>query len=68
MNSLMIFQKKYKYYKKLNSRKNDWLFLDDLAGISPNAKAIKYIGKNENKANTTINTDFIWNNFLEKRV
>ena len=46
-----ISKKKYKYYKKLNSRKNDRLFMDDLTGVPPNTKAIKYIGKNESKIN-----------------
>ena len=50
-------KKKYKYYKKLNSKKNDKLFLDDLSGISPNTKAIKYI-RNEQNNNVTITTEF----------
>ena len=61
MNALSIndiSKKKYQYYKKLNSRKNDWLFLVDLTSISPNTKAIKYIGKIESKINSTINIDF----------
>ena len=59
-----ISKKKYKYYKKLNSRKNDRLFLDDLTGLSTNTKIIKYIGKNESKINSTINTDFYRNSLL----
>ena len=59
-----ISKKKYKYYKKLNSRKNDRLFLDDLTGVSSNPKAIKYIGKNDSKINSTINTDFNRNSIL----
>ena len=59
-----ISKKKYKYYKKLNSRKNDRLFLDDLTGIMTNTKAIKYIGKNESKINSTINTDFNRNSLI----
>ena len=59
-----ISKKKYKYYKKLNSRKNDRLFLDDLTGLSPNTKAIKYIGKNESKINSTINIDLNRNSIL----
>ena len=59
-----ISKKKYKYYKKLNSRKNDRLFLDDLTGVSPNTKAIKYIGKNESKINSTINTEFNRNSLI----
>ena len=46
-----ISKKRYKYYKKLNSRKNDRLFMDDLTGVPANTKAIKYIGKNESKIN-----------------
>ena len=57
-------KKKYKYYKKLNTRKNDRLFLDDLTGASSNTKAIKYIGKNESKINSTINTDFNRNSLI----
>lgn len=59
-----ISKKKYKYYKKLNSRKNDRLFLDDFTGVSPNTKAIKYIGKNESKINSTINIDFNRNSII----
>ena len=59
-----ISKKKYKYYKKLNSRKNDRLFLDDLTGLTPSTKAIKYIGKNESKINSTINTDFNRNSLI----
>ena len=59
-----ISKKKYKYYKKLNSRKNDRLFLDDLTGVSYNTKAIKYIGKNDSKINATINPDFNRNSIL----
>ena len=59
-----ISKKRYKYYKKLNSRKNDRLFLDDLTGLSTNTKIIKYIGKNESKINSTINTDFYRNSLL----
>ena len=59
-----ISKKKYKYYKKLNSRKNDRLFLDDLTDIMTNTKAIKYIGKNESKINSTINTDFNRNSLI----
>mgnify|MGYP006988907024 FL=1 len=59
-----ISKKKYKYYKKLNSRKNDRLFLDDLTGVSPNTKAIKYIGKNESKINSTINTEYNRNSII----
>ena len=59
-----ISKKKYKYYKKLNSRKNDRLFLDDITGVSSNTKAIKYIGKNDSKINSTINTDFNRNSIL----
>ena len=59
-----ISKKKSKYYKKLNSRKNDRLFLDDLTGVSPNTKAIKYIGKNESKINSTINTEFNRNSLI----
>ena len=50
-------KKKYKYYKKFGSKKNDKLFLDDLSGISPNTKAIKYI-RNEQNNNVTITTEF----------
>ena len=59
-----ISKKKYKYYKKLNSRKNDRLFLDELTGVSPNTKAIKYIGKNESKINSTVNTEFNRNSLI----
>ena len=59
-----ISKKKYKYYKKLNSRKNDRLFLDDITGVSSNTKAIKYIGKNDSNINSTINTDFNRNSIL----
>ena len=59
-----ITKKKYKYYKKLNTRKNDKLFLDDLTGASSNTKAIKYIGKNDSKINSKINTDFNRNSIL----
>lgn len=54
-------KKKYKFYKKLICKKNDKLFLDDISGISPNTKAIKYIGRNDQK-NITTTTDFINNN------
>ena len=40
------------------------LFLDDLTGLSTNTKIIKYIGKNESKINSTINTDFYRNSLL----
>jgi len=59
-----ISKKKYKYYKKLNSRKNDRLFMDDLTGVPPNTKAIKYIGKNDSKINSTINIDFNRNSII----
>ena len=48
-------KKKYKFYKTMNSKKNK-LFLDDLSGISPNTKAIKYI-RNDQNNNDTIITD-----------
>ena len=47
-------KKKYKFYKRLNCRNKDRLLLDDLSGISPSTKAIKYIGRNEQKSNTFI--------------
>jgi len=59
-----ISKKKYKYYKKLNSRKNDRLFLDDLTDIMTNTKVIKYIGKNESKINSTINNDINRNSLI----
>ena len=59
-----ISKKKYKYYKKLNSRKNDRLFLDDLTDVVTKTKAIKYIGKNESKINSTINTEFNRNSLM----
>ena len=59
-----ITKKKYKYYKKLNSRKNERLLFDDLTGLSPKSKVIKYIGKNESKINSTINNDFNRNSLL----
>ena len=49
-------KKKYKFYKKLNTKKHDKLLLDDISGISSNTKAIKYIRRNEQK-NTTIITE-----------
>ena len=39
---------KYRYYKKSNILKKDKLILENLSGISPNSKSIKYIGRNEN--------------------
>ena len=59
-----ITKKKYKYYKKLNSRKNERLLFDDLTGLSPKSKVIKYIGKNESKINSTINTEFKRNSLM----
>ena len=44
---------KYKYYKKNIIAKKDQLFMENLSIISPNAKTIKYIGRNEN--NTELN-------------
>ena len=56
-------KKKYKFYKRLNCRNKDRLLLDDLSGISPSTKAIKYIGRNEQKNNTTTTTcELITNN------
>lgn len=53
-------KKKYKFYKTMNSKKNK-LFLDDLSGISPNTKAIKYI-RNDQNNNETLITDLNRNN------
>ena len=55
-------KKKYKYYKRLNRRNNDRLLLSDLSGISPNTKAIKYIGRNEHKNSITTTHEIISNN------
>ena len=55
-------KKKYKFYKRLNCRNKDRLLLDDLSGISPSTKAIKYIGRNEQKNNTTTTCELITNN------
>ena len=52
-------KKKYKFYKRLNCRNHDRLLLDDLSGISPNTKAIKYIGRNEQKNSITTTCDLI---------
>jgi hypothetical protein len=54
-------KKKYKFYKKFNTKKNEKLLLDDLSGISSVTKAIKYIRRNEQN-NTIINTEFNRNN------
>ena len=55
-------KKKYKYYKRLNQRNNNRLLLSDLSGISPNTKAIKYIGRNEHKNSVTTTHEIIGNN------
>lgn len=55
-------KKKYRFYKKLNTKKNDKLLLDDLSGISSITKAIKYIRRNEQKNTTSINTELTKNN------
>ena len=47
-------KKKYKFYKKINTKKHDKLLLDDISGISTNTKAIKYIRRNEQKNSTII--------------
>ena len=39
---------KYKYYKKQNLTTKEKLFMENLSEISPNARSIKYIGRNEN--------------------
>lgn len=57
-------QKKYKYYKKINSKKNDKFFLDDLSELTSNTKAIKYIGRNDTRTNATIMTDTNKNFFI----
>lgn len=54
-------KKKYKFYKKFNTKKKEKLLLDDLSGISSVTKAIKYIRRNEQN-NTIINTEFNRNN------
>ena len=47
-------KKKYKFYKKLNTKKHDKLLLDDISCISSNTKAIKYIRRNDQKNSTII--------------
>lgn len=59
-------KKKYILYKKLNSKKNERLLLDDLSGISPNTKAIKYIARNEQKNNVTIAHDLNGNTLMNR--
>ena len=59
-------KKKYRLYKKLNSKKNEKLLLDDLSGISANTKAIKYIGRNEQKNNITIASEINRNNLINQ--
>ena len=50
-------QKKYKYYKQMNDKRIDKLFLSKIACISPNTKSIKYIQDNEPTTNATIITE-----------
>ena len=54
LNTCNNSKKKYKFYKKLNTKKHDKLLLDDISGISTNTKAIKYIRRNEQKNSITI--------------
>ena len=54
LNTCNNSKKKYKFYKKINTKKHDKLLLDDISGISTNTKAIKYIRRNEQKNSTII--------------
>ena len=59
---------KYKYYKRNSIIKKDKLLLENLSGISPNEKAIKYIGRNENNITELNDKNLLGLNFTKNKV